>query len=285
MFLIAISLVVASGLLHAVWNLFAKQSLNKVVFLWSIQWVAVIVYLPWAVGAIANRRVPAIGWELLVIAVMVHGIYVILLSKTYTAGDLSQVYPLMRGVSPLLVPVIGVWILGERLTVFGWVGVGCIVSGVWILGNWRFDRRHGNRTPAHSVTWLALAVGLAITLYTTLDKITLEYIPAVTLNDASNLGNLGALSWMAVTSGAIATEWKFNWKTILLGGVISPGGYLLFLLALHVLPLAQLAPMREVGTVFGAVLGVVVLREAQGTRRITAASLITLGVILLGIFG
>jgi len=39
--LFAIALVITSGLLHAVWNLFAKQSLDKVVFLWSIQRVAV----------------------------------------------------------------------------------------------------------------------------------------------------------------------------------------------------------------------------------------------------
>lgn len=105
---------------------------------------------------------------------------------------------------------------------------------------------------------------MSITIYTTFDKITLQYIPAVTLNDASNLGNLIALSWMAVRSGAISAEWKTNWKTIILGGIISPGGYLLFLLALHVLPLAQLAPMREIGTVFGTILGIVVLKEAQG---------------------
>ena len=48
-------------------------------------------------------------------------------------------------------------------------------------------------------------------------------------------------------------EWKTNWRTIVLGGII--GGYLLFLLALHILPLAQLAPMREIGTVFGTILG------------------------------
>jgi len=76
-----------------------------------------------------------------------------------------------------------------------------------------------------------------------------------------------------------------NWRTIVLGGIISPGGYLLFLLALHFLPVAQLAPMREIGTVFGTILGIVVLKETQGRRRIIAAGMITVGVILLGVFG
>lgn len=285
MFSTAVFLVVMSGLLHAVWNLFAKQSLNKVVFLWSIQWVAVLLYLPFAMTAIGHSNIPSVGWLLLTISVGLHGVYVVLLSQTYNAGDLSQVYPLMRGVSPLLVPLIGVFVLGEHLAMLGWIGVAGVVIGIWTLGNWRFGGRLSGAPLAPKATWLALAVGLSIAAYTTLDKITLHYIPAVALNDASNLGNLIALTWLAMRSGAIQAEWKANWKTIIVGGVISPGGYLLFLLALHLAPVAQLAPMREIGTVFGTILGIVVLREAQGRRRITAAGLMTVGVILLGLFG
>jgi drug/metabolite transporter (DMT)-like permease len=285
LFTIAIFLVISSGLLHAIWNLFAKQSLNKVAFLWSIQCIAFLIFLPWAIISTFHQHASISGWGMLVIAATLHGIYVILLSQAYTAGDLSQVYPLMRGVSPLLVPIIGFLVLGERLSVLGWLGVCGVVAGIWILGNWRFNKFTDRQLFVPKVTWIALAVGLSITMYTTFDKFTLYYFSAVTLNDASNLGNLLALSWLAVRSGAIKAEWKANWKIIILGGVISPGGYLLFLLSLHFLPLAQLAPMREVGTVFGTVLGIIVLKESQGTRRIAAAGIIALGVILLGVFG
>ena len=123
LFSIAIFLVVTSGLLHAVWNLFTKQSLNKAVFLWLIQWVAVLLYLPFALTAIWHHHIPFVGWLLLTVTVTLHGIYVVLLSQTYNAGDLSQVYPLMRGVSPLLVPLIGVFVLGEQMSILGWIGV------------------------------------------------------------------------------------------------------------------------------------------------------------------
>jgi len=285
LFVLAISLVVISGLLHAVWNLFTKRSLDKTAFLWWMQVLATAIYLPWAIIAILHRDIPAIGWWLLALTVSVHGLYVTLLSKTYTAGDMSQVYPLMRGVSPLLVPIIGVVLLGEHLSTFGWLGVVCIVVGIWTLSNWRLTRKSQARTLAPTATWLALAVGVSITVYTTLDKITLAYVPAVSLNDASNLGNMVALSVTAIRSGALASEWRVNWRTVLLGGIMAPGGYLLFLYALQLLPLAQLAPMREIGIVFGAILGIVVLKEAQGARRIVAAGLITIGVVVLGIFG
>lgn len=280
-------LVIASGLLHAIWNLLAKRSGNPTVFLWSFQWVAVAAYAPWAIVALAGRPITAVGYACLFVTVMLHGAYVLLLSRTYALGDLSQVYPLMRGVSPVLVPIVGVAFLQESLPALGWLGVACIVTGIWMLGDWTFmtENRRRPRQWAPTATWWALAVGLAITCYTAFDKITLHYIPAVTLNDASNLGNLIALTWPAWRSGDIRREWQSNWRTILLGGILSPGGYLLFLTALSFMSVAQLAPMREIGTVFGTVLGITVLKEAQSRKRIAASIWIACGVSILAILG
>jgi uncharacterized membrane protein len=52
-------------------------------------------------------------------------------------------------------------------------------------------------------------------------------------------------------------------------------------MALEIMPVSQLAPMREIGTVFGTILGIFLLKEPQGLSRISAAVLITLGIILL----
>jgi multidrug transporter EmrE-like cation transporter len=88
------------------------------------------------------------------VTVTLHGLYVILLSRTYSVGDLSQVYPLMRGMSPLLVPIFGVSILGEKMPGAGWFGVVCVVVGIWVLGNWRFGRYSVAQRLAPRATWL-----------------------------------------------------------------------------------------------------------------------------------
>lgn len=83
----------------------------------------------------------------------------------------------------------------------------------------------------------------------------------------------------------IRTEWTRHWRTIIVGGILSPGAYLLFLLALRMAPVAQMAPMREIGTVFGTMLGIGVLKERHGPRRLAAAGLIAAGVMTLGLWG
>lgn len=278
---IAILLVLGSGFLHAIWNLYTKKSLNKNVFLWFCQWVAILIFLPWFLQDIRDLHLPTEGYLLLMASMILHGLYVFLLALTYSVGDLSQVYPIMRGTSPLLVPFAGVFLLNEHLSPFGWVGVILIIGGIVLLSEIRFFRKS---TTSIKATLLALGVGICIAGYITVDKLTLAYMSPVVLNEASNVGNLLALTWISVKSGEIKKEWRVNWKTILFAGLIAPLGYLLFLYALSLAPVARLAPMREIGTVFGTLLGIFILREGQGVKRIVSSVMITAGVILLGTY-
>jgi len=225
-----------------------------------------------------GHPIPSIGLALLLVSVLLHGGYVILLAQTYALADLSQAYPIMRGTSPLLVPLAGVLILGEHLSLVAWMGVGSIVIGIFLVGGFRL---RGVSNLSNRAVVLALAVGLMITGYTVFDKIVLQYIPPFVLNEATNVGNLLALSAISLRLGPMLEEWRMNWKTIILGGIMAPGGYILFLKALQIMPVAQIAPMREIGTFFGTLLGVFVLREPQGKKRIGASLLIVLGVFLL----
>lgn len=282
MFGIAILLVMSSGFLHSVWNLYTKKSLNKNAFLWFCQLVAIIVFLPWSIMEWDSSQLSVIGILVVLASVLLHGIYVILLAAVYSVGELSQVYPIMRGTSPLLVPLLAVTLLNEQITALGWLGVISIVLGIILMSNIKFRR---NEHSSSKAPLLALAVGICIAGYILVDKIALNYVSPVVLNEATNIGGLLALSWGAFHSGGLRKELQANWKTMLLGGIIAPGGYLLFLFALSLAPVAQLAPMREIGTVLGTIMGIFILREKQGTRRILTSLLITLGIIILGIWG
>lgn len=277
--LLSIFLVVLSGLLHSIWNLYTKKSINKFAFLWFCQLVAIVIYLPFTLYASSQLdTIQAAGWIFVIVSMALHGLYCLLLAMVYTVGELSQVYPIMRGISPLFVPLAGLLILNEQLKFISWIGILGIVIGIWVAGDLRSGRILQQNNKA---ILLALCVGIMITSYTILDKVTLNYVPSVFLNEATNVGNLIALMWLAFKSRGMKQEWRKNWKTILLGGVLAPGGYILFLIALKNMQVSQLAPMREIGTVLGTLLGIFVLKEKQGTSRIIASILITVGIILL----
>lgn len=277
---LAIALVLGSGFVHSIWNLYTKKSMNKIVFLWICQIIAVIVLIPWTVAEWDAVHFTGAALLIMLASVVLHGMYVLLLAATYTVGDLSQVYPIMRGTSPLLVPFMAVLFLDESLSPMGWVGVAAIVAGILFLSEIRLRQRSSARAPL-----LAFAVGLCIAGYIVVDKMALNYFPAVIVLQATNVGNVLVLTWAALRSRAIGQELRVNWKTMLLGGVLAPGGYLLFLFAVSLAPVAQLAPMREIGTVFGTLLGIFILKEQQGPRRIMTSILITAGIIILGLWG
>ncbi|MEK0317193.1 DMT family transporter [Cohnella sp. 56] len=281
MYGIAVALVLGSGFFHSVWNLYTKKSIDKNVFLWCCQAVAIVVFLPWTILDWEGGSLTAAGCLIILASMALHGLYVRLLAAAYAAGDMSQVYPIMRGTSPLLVPLLGAALLGERLTLIGWMGVVTIVIGMAALSHTGFRRRQSDRR----APMLALAVGICISSYIVVDKIALDHVSPIVLNELTNVGNLLALSLTAIRSEGIAREIRAGWRTILLGGVLAPGAYILFLFALALAPAAQLAPMREIGTVFGTVLAVGILRERQGARRIAASLLITAGIVVLGIWG
>lgn len=277
-----LALVLASGMIHATWNLFAKKSTDKVVFLWCTQAVAMLFFLPFVWGDL--HQVTAWSWQgagWVGLSMLLHGLYVLLLAKAYSAGDLSYVYPLMRGTSPLLVPLAAILFLGESLPWSGWLGVAAIVAGIFLLNG---GVRIGSGASGQAAL-LAVGVGLSISAYTVVDKVALTYASPLLVNWASNIGNWLMLLPLVLRSrtGTVRQEWTAHWKTILLGGILAPGGYLLFLYGLQLAPVAVLAPMREIGTVFGTLLAVLLLQEPQGKRRIGASAVITAGIICLGV--
>ncbi|MBP1990351.1 DMT family transporter [Paenibacillus eucommiae] len=285
MYGIAVMLVLSSGFLHSIWNLYTKRSVNKNVFLWFCHLISIVVFLPWTLLEWKTFEISSTGLLVVAASVLIHGLYMVLLAAAYSIGDLSQVYPIMRGTSPLLVPVAGVLIFNESLSVYGWAGVACIVCGIVLLSNITFKSSSITSFKDFKAPLLALAVGICIASYIIVDKIALNHVSAVVLIQATNVGNVLALSWAALSSRGLKKEWAINWKVTILGGVIAPGGYLLFLLALSLAPVAQLAPMREIGTVFGTIMGIFILREKQGIRRIFTSLLITIGVVILGVWG
>ncbi|MEC0243677.1 GRP family sugar transporter [Paenibacillus dokdonensis] len=284
--LLPILLVLASGMAHAVWSMFTKRSLNKGVFLWSIMMIPAVILLPVLIMELWKHPLTWGAYGLLLLSVALQGLYSWLLSKTYELGDLSQIYPIMRGTSTLLVPIIGVLFLKESLSIFGWIGIILMLGGFFLLSGFGLGRKKANTQPQSLKPFaLALCVGLCTTSYVFVDKLNLDHVSPVALLEVTNIGFVAGLTPLVLASRQLKQEWRKNRSTILLGAILNPGSYLLFLFAMQQAPMAHISPLREIGTVFATFLGILLLKEQQGLKRITTSIIVFCGILLIGMWG
>ncbi|KRE67806.1 EamA family transporter [Paenibacillus sp. Soil750] len=283
----SILLVIASGLTHAIWSLFTKSSLNKGVFLWSIIMVTTVLLLPYLIKELWFTPLTLSAYGLLLLSAALQAVYALLLSRTYNMGDLSQIYPIMRGTNTLFIPIVGVLFLRESLSPLGWTGLSCMVIGFLLLSGIFTSSRSSGQTSAKSVKpfLMALSVGLCTTCYVLVDKLNLAHISPIALLEVTNIGFVAGLTPLVIASKQLRREWKINFKTIALGAILNPASYLLFLFAMKYAPVAHISPLREIGTVFATILGIVILKEKQGTLRILCSILILLGILVISFWG
>lgn len=275
--MIAIGLVLLSGFFHALWNVLAKRSRSKIAFLLSIQCLSFVFFLPF----IFNELVHLV-WTWPVVWVFVgssvlHGVYFLLMSRAYSVGDVSQIYPIARGSAVLVAPIGAVFFLGEVLSKFQWLGVLLVVFGVISLGNIRW------KTAIHGRVQLALLMGACISLYILVDKVGLSMASPLLVNWIGTAGNIVLLLFFLPRKRAFIREWSRNAWIILAGCILAPLSYLLFLWAAQMAQVAQLAPIREIGTVFGVAVGVFLLHEQGGKARILSSVMVVVGIILIGL--
>lgn len=279
--MIAFLLVIFSGLLHALWNLFAKKSVSKITFLWSIHMVSFFLLLPYFLWALPGLRLDGAAILLLLGSMLFQFFYVFSLIMGYSKGELSIVYPVLRGSASLIIPIASVLLFKETLTGWGWFGLLLIFCGILAISDIRLKM---DRQVRLSIL-IAIGGGISVAGYTLSDKVLLQSMTPLMIIQFQNYFYSTSLIWGVAGSGKLKEEWKMNWKIILLGSLFVPGAYALFLYAMQLAQVAQLAPLREVSIVFGAILGMVFLKEKQGARRIVSSLIIVLGIIILGVFG
>ena len=262
-------LVLLAAAAHAIWNALVKRAADALLMMAAIRLVglvfglAVVPFLPWP-----NEST----WVLLALACTATFAYYGLLIHCYQIGDLSLVYPIARGSAPLVLALIAFLVIDEHLTATQIAGIVLISVGILALvigkGN---DRR---------AVGYALATGISIATYSFLGGLGvrssasvfgfqawLEILTGIGMLAFAMIRRPGKVQAFVQTSGGIG----------LIAGALSVAGYLAFLTAAKVLPLAPIAALRECGLIFGAIIGAVVFKERFGIRRIVAAGLIAAG--------
>jgi drug/metabolite transporter (DMT)-like permease len=280
----AISLLMLAALTHSAWNLLAKGSRDKQVFLWLALLGSLAIFFP--PFLLLYAPVPPAGWVFIALSGALEAAYFLLLGGAYQRGDLSLVYPLARGSAILFVALLAGGALGERVPLLGLAGIGGIVAGVYVLHLRALDRR-ALLAPLRSVrerpSQLALLTGAIIAGYSVVDKAGVQHVaPGPYLYLTFVVAGLILTPYMLLArrSAAVA-EWQANRGRILVVAVLSVVTYGLVLAVLTTSRVSYVAAVREIAVVFAAVLGAVVLREPFGDKKVAGALLIFAGIVCI----
>jgi drug/metabolite transporter (DMT)-like permease len=268
--------VIAAAVTHAVWNAIAHGIKDQTLAFALIGVGGIAVGIPLVILAAMPR---ADCWPYLLGSVAIHVFYNLLLMQCYRLGEFSQVYPLARGTSPLVVTILAAIFIHEHIALPQIAGVLVVSAGLATLVL-------AGRRPGRAAFAAAVGTGLTIAAYTTVDGVGVR----LSGSPVGYIGWLMVLECLCVPMFAVLRRRDVllkQPKRILLAGLsagaLSVLAYGLVLWAQTRGALAPIAALRETSVIFGAIIGTLIFREPFGRTRIIATVLVATGIVLLNL--
>jgi len=272
-------MVLGAALVHATWNALVKANgdrLSLIKLMSGTQIGISLCLIPFVSVPGANC------WPFLLASSVLNTGYMLMLNRAYESGDLSLVYPLARGVAPLIVAVVSVVALGERLTHANQTAVLLIGLGITSLA---LTQRPTSLIEFRTLIF-ALATGVFIAGYTLVDG----------LGARASGDPHGYMVWLSLVTSIVIVacgHWLQPQQRVpiarrtrnagIAAGIMSYGAAWVVIWALTLAPLALVSALRETGVVFAVVIGVVVLEERLSLSRLISIATTLLGTTVLKI--
>ena len=278
----ALLFVAGSAAAHAAWNIRLKgtgdpETAANLAVITPGLIAGALALGAWGLGLV---QITPIAAALGVAAGTAELAYFMALARAYAGAPISVVYPIVRGINPLVAVSIGTLLLSERLIGAQPWGVILIIAGLVAL-----------RPP-----WQGLRQGISGTAL-------LFAIGAGVLSAGGSaierLGVLeaGPLPFLGITWGVtgllyliVAQRKGLVWKTtpnLALTGSLIIGGHLLVMAAFAVAPLSVVVPLRESAILLVSGWGLLRARETnspvQIALRVVGAGAIVAGAVLIAL--
>ncbi|HIF89511.1 MAG TPA: hypothetical protein EYQ52_06865, partial [Candidatus Thioglobus sp.] len=206
MTLIAISLVILSAAIHALWNVFSKSKkpTSSFFLLASLFGAALLAPILLLHSSTVLSDIPSQVWAFLVIAGFFMSLYYVSLARAYRVGDLSVAYPIIRALPVVIVLIVVVYLgRADQITYQSVVGGLIVVLGCFMVPLKGFKgfrlSNYWNLTCA-----MALIAAISTAGYSMVDDEALRY-----LRSDSQLGsdNISAAILYAFLEAFITSVW------------------------------------------------------------------------------
>ena len=232
------------------------------------------ILLLWSAG---TPSIESLKWVLAAATAM--WVYQGLLIQGYHFGDLSFVYPLARGVAPVVSTVLALLLIKEEISLSQSLGVIAISLGIITLAL----LGRGSRL----ALIYAFLIGMSVAAYSLLSGVGVRLSDNLLGFSAAleATSGVGFLLYAAIARGrSFAPSLVAIWPMGMGAGLLSIVGYLTFLVAANHLPIGPVSAIRECSALFGVLIGIFVMKESFGTTRAAGALLMTVGIVVLSVF-
>jgi drug/metabolite transporter (DMT)-like permease len=267
----ALALALAAAGLHAAWNL-ALARRKDVAAATALGFAfAVVFYAP---VAAARWRIDSDAIPFIAVSAVLELAYLALLASAYGRADLSVVYPVARGLAPVLVLLAGVVALGVGTSGPEAVGVMLIAAGVLLV-------RGFGRGSSKGIGF-GVAIAACIAGYTLADSRGVDHADPLAYLVVVMAGP--AIAYLVAVSrrgGVQRLRGELGWTPPFVG-IAAFGAFALALFALQQASAASVAAVRETSVVIAVALAAPVLGEPVGARRLAGAAFVVGGIVVLG---
>lgn len=285
-------LILLSSVMHAGWNALARRGGGEVTasyFSLSLLTILAVGAVPAIWCEVRNAMISREAWILLVSSGVCCGVYLIALSKAYKREELNVAYPIARAIPVVLVGISDIF-FHRPPTILGWIGmfvvvIGCLVVALRREPPFRFSTLLGPSTIA------LLGAALGTTGYSILDNVAAELIVAGPKAAAVYCYFFFAVGISVYLLGSRQSlpgrdQIKREFVPVLTGAALNFGAYWLVLWAYQLTSRAgYVVACRQFSIVIGVLMAAVFLRERVSILRWLAVGSITIGLVILSVWG
>lgn len=280
---LAFGLAILAALLHAVFGALQKGKLDPwltrgaVDVSYSLMSLPIVLFVvPWPEPDL---------WPLLIGAMVIHFLYKLCQAMAYERGDYTVVYPVVRGMGPLITVVAVGFVFGEAYNIVQWIGVLCLSFAIFALAGVNLMQNTTDRRVMGIGLVFAVFTGFGVAAYTTWDA----YGVRATVNPFTFIFWLFVLEGILFPPISVLRYRKMVQKPSfsamasrgIIGGLVAIASFGAIMFATRLDKVGEVAVLRETSVVFAALIGWLFLREKVGFLRAGLMVAIAAGAILV----
>ena len=226
---------------------------------------------------------PPETWKFIALSVAVHWVYQFCLVRAMHRGDLSLVFPVMRGLGPLATACFALVLLGEHLSALQTLGLMGASASIIVFALPTGETLAARRLDRSALFW-ALLTAAGVGLYAVIDARAARAMP----DPLTFIVWLFFFDWIGTTlvalwtrRGRVLSALRPQLKNGIIAGLSGTVSYGCAIYAYTLTDAAIVTALRETSVVFAAALGAYLLKEGFGRRRTIAASSLAVGLVLM----